>query len=299
MEGWLDRESRDRAALRGCCSRASPIRSGRPQRRSSTLLTAHKFPGASVRERRALGSWDDWLARHPDDPRAPEIAERAQYYREKLASERYERLGARRPPTGPATRGARILAARAETRPDTEAVRRCENADARLAALEPRAQHTGGARARRPGRPEQRAQALRRARARDGDRAVRRGGGARAGVRGAGGARPPSRPANTLRPPGRASSRSRAAIRTSFADALRAGPRALGLARHRRASGRRDARRPQRPTPDALQVRAVRRPDGRVRQWIALGPLRARPRSSAICRARSSTCSICPASPSR
>jgi hypothetical protein len=56
-----------------------------------TLLTAHRFPEASVRERKALRAWDDWLARHPDDPSAPEIAERAARSRTKLANERYGR----------------------------------------------------------------------------------------------------------------------------------------------------------------------------------------------------------------
>jgi hypothetical protein len=87
-----------------------------------TLLTAHRFPGASVRERRALRAWDDWLTRHPDDPRAPEIAERAQHYRAKLANERYERAltGAENALAGRELERARILAGRAlQNRPDS------------------------------------------------------------------------------------------------------------------------------------------------------------------------------------
>ncbi|HTO08098.1 MAG TPA: hypothetical protein VMR86_13700 [Myxococcota bacterium] len=54
----------------------------------STLLTAHQFPIASSRERQALHTWDEWLERHPDDPRAPEIARRADGLRDQLARER-------------------------------------------------------------------------------------------------------------------------------------------------------------------------------------------------------------------
>lgn len=54
----------------------------------SALLTAHQFPAASPRERQALHEWDEWLARHPDAPEAPEIAERASELRADLARER-------------------------------------------------------------------------------------------------------------------------------------------------------------------------------------------------------------------
>jgi len=54
----------------------------------AALLTAHQFPSASPREREALHSWDEWLARHPDAPAAPEIAERATELRARLAQER-------------------------------------------------------------------------------------------------------------------------------------------------------------------------------------------------------------------
>jgi len=87
-----------------------------------TLLTAHRFPGASVRERRALGAWDEWLTRHPDDPRAPEIRERAQRYREKLHDERYERAlaGAEDALENRELERARVLAGRAlQSRPDS------------------------------------------------------------------------------------------------------------------------------------------------------------------------------------
>jgi hypothetical protein len=87
----------------------------------ATLLTAHQFPGASVRERRAIGAWDDWLARHPDDPRAPEVTARAEYYREKLRDERYQRAlaGAEDATEKHEFERARILAGRAlASRPD-------------------------------------------------------------------------------------------------------------------------------------------------------------------------------------
>ncbi|MGH2899870.1 MAG: hypothetical protein ACRDMZ_14445, partial [Solirubrobacteraceae bacterium] len=108
-----------------------------------TLLTAHQFPEASVRERRALRTWDDWLARHPDDPRAPEIAQRAAEYRAKLANERYDRAlkGARDALEGHELERAHILAARAlQNRPDSApAARILERADSDLAAHDARA----------------------------------------------------------------------------------------------------------------------------------------------------------------
>jgi len=108
----------------------------------ATLLTAHSFPGASVRERRALRTWDEWLARHPDDPRAPEIAERAQIYRAKLVDERYEHAltGAETAFEGREFSRARILAARAlQSRPDSEpAAGLLENANAALEARDAR-----------------------------------------------------------------------------------------------------------------------------------------------------------------
>ncbi len=107
-----------------------------------TLLTAHRFPGASVRERRAIGSWDEWLARHPDDPRAPEIAARAQYYREKLRDERYERAlaGAEDAAKNRELERTRVLAGRAlRSRPDSaQASALLEGADSELAARDAR-----------------------------------------------------------------------------------------------------------------------------------------------------------------
>ena len=107
-----------------------------------TLLTAHKFPEASVRERKALRAWDDWLARHPGDPRAPEVAERAAEYRAMLANERYDRAmkGAESALEGRELARARILSARAlESRPDSApAARIHERADSELAAHEAR-----------------------------------------------------------------------------------------------------------------------------------------------------------------
>ncbi len=107
-----------------------------------TLLTAHSFPGASLRERRALRAWDDWLARHPDDPRAPEIAERALQFRTKIANARYERAleGAEEALEGRELERARILAKRAlQNRPDSApAAAVLERADSELAAHEAR-----------------------------------------------------------------------------------------------------------------------------------------------------------------
>jgi hypothetical protein len=107
-----------------------------------TLLTAHKFPGASVRERRAIGAWDEWLARHPDDPRAPEIAARAEHYREKLRDERYERAleGAEEAAESRQVERTRILAGRAlQIRPGSaRAAALLENADAERAARDAR-----------------------------------------------------------------------------------------------------------------------------------------------------------------
>lgn len=108
----------------------------------STLLTAYKFPGASVRERRAIGAWDEWLERHPDDPRAPEVAARAEYYRGKLREERYERaLAGAEDATEKREFGrARILAGRAlQSRPDSaRATELLEGADSELAARDAR-----------------------------------------------------------------------------------------------------------------------------------------------------------------
>jgi hypothetical protein len=106
----------------------------------STLLTANKFPSASVRERRALGAWDEWLVRNPDDPRAPEIAARAEYYREKLRDERYDRAlaGAEDATANREFQRARILAGRAlANRPDSaRAAALLEGADSELEARE-------------------------------------------------------------------------------------------------------------------------------------------------------------------
>lgn len=104
----------------------------------ATLLTAHKLPQASVRERRALRAWDDWLARHPEDPRAPEVSARAQRYRAKLEGERYERAlaGAEEALEARELERARILAGRAlGRRPESEpAAKLFERASAGLAA---------------------------------------------------------------------------------------------------------------------------------------------------------------------
>jgi hypothetical protein len=109
----------------------------------STLLTAHQFPEASVRERQALRAWDEWLVRHPDDPRAPEITERAQDYRAKLASERFDRAmkGAEEASAGREFERTRILATRAlQYRPgNARATELLEGATSELAAYEARA----------------------------------------------------------------------------------------------------------------------------------------------------------------
>jgi hypothetical protein len=106
------------------------------------LLTAHRFPGASVRERRALRAWDEWLIRHPDDPRAPEVAERAQDFRAKLADERYERAleGAREALANSEFERARILAGRAlQNRPESApAAELLERADSEINAHDAR-----------------------------------------------------------------------------------------------------------------------------------------------------------------
>jgi len=104
----------------------------------ATLLTAHHFPSATVHERRAIGAWDEWLARNPDDPRAPEVATRAQHYRAKLAEERYQRLlaGAEDAHERGEAERTRILAARAlAVRPGSaRASELLEGASAQLAA---------------------------------------------------------------------------------------------------------------------------------------------------------------------
>ena len=119
---------------------ANPIEATRTT--LGTLLTANRFPGASVHERQALRAWDDWLARHPDDPRAPEIAARAEQYRAKLADERYERAleGAQEAFSGRDFARARILAGRAlQSRPESaDAQALLEHADSELAAREAR-----------------------------------------------------------------------------------------------------------------------------------------------------------------
>ena len=108
----------------------------------STLLTAHRFPGASVRERRAIGAWDEWLARHPDDPRAPEVAARAEYYREKLRDERYDRAlaGAEDAAGSGEYERTRVLAGRAlASRPGSaRATELLEASDSELAARDAR-----------------------------------------------------------------------------------------------------------------------------------------------------------------
>jgi hypothetical protein len=108
----------------------------------ATLLTAHKFPEASVRERQALRAWDDWLTRHPDDPRAPEVAARAQSYRAMLENERYDRAmkGAETASEGREFERTRVLATRAlQYRPGSEpAAALLEHATSELAAHDAR-----------------------------------------------------------------------------------------------------------------------------------------------------------------
>jgi hypothetical protein len=67
----------------------NPIAAGRSA--LATLLTAHQFPVSSTRQRQALHALDEWLARHPESPEAPEVAERAADLRADLARERADR----------------------------------------------------------------------------------------------------------------------------------------------------------------------------------------------------------------
>jgi hypothetical protein len=64
----------------------NPIMAGRSA--LATLLTAHQFQSATPRQRQALHAWNEWLARHPEAPQAPEISERASALQAKLARER-------------------------------------------------------------------------------------------------------------------------------------------------------------------------------------------------------------------
>ena len=92
----------------------NPIVAGRSA--LAALLTAHQFPSASPRQRQALHAWEEWLARHPNAPQAPEIAERAADMEARLARERADRdlRGAKAAAEGGSWRVVQILAARAQ-----------------------------------------------------------------------------------------------------------------------------------------------------------------------------------------
>jgi hypothetical protein len=64
------------------------IETGRAALRS--LLLVHHFPKASARERRASRAYGEFLARHPDDPRAPEARAEAERLDSKLAAVRVQ-----------------------------------------------------------------------------------------------------------------------------------------------------------------------------------------------------------------
>ncbi len=112
----------------------------------AVLLTAHRFPTASPRERQALRAWEQWLATHPGDPRAPEIAEDAAELRARLAEERAHRdlRAAELAADREAWVAARELAARAQRQvpDDRRAAELVARANGEIADLDRRARRS-------------------------------------------------------------------------------------------------------------------------------------------------------------
>jgi hypothetical protein len=63
----------------------NPIESGRAA--VATMLVTRDFPDATPHERAALRAWEEFLARNPDAPEAPEVAASVEHYREKRRRE--------------------------------------------------------------------------------------------------------------------------------------------------------------------------------------------------------------------
>ena len=128
----------------------------------SALLAVNQLPTGTPRERQALHALDEWRATHPEHPESAEVAARAEGLRERLVRERYERWirGARDASERGDWQAAEILAERAERqRPEgSEAIKLRQQAEARLAEREARAQRSLEVRALAPESqtPEQR-----------------------------------------------------------------------------------------------------------------------------------------------
>ena len=114
----------------------------------------NQLPTGTPRERQALHALDEWRATHPEHPESAEVAARAEALRERLVRERYERWirGARDASEHGDWQAAEILAERAERqRPEgSEAVTLRQQAEARLAEREARAQRSLAVRALAP-----------------------------------------------------------------------------------------------------------------------------------------------------